>query len=105
MFLSRPLAQWIAFSSFCLFIYQQALFELQLDRDLTMLDNIILAEVQSETVDRFTGPQPSEVERTLEETAGIPTGVSLDIRKQIETRRVKQRKSTPDNLEIVATNT
>jgi hypothetical protein len=98
VFFSRPLAQWFAFSSFALFIFEQTLFEKQLDRDLDILDGLVVAEVQAETVKHFEGPQPGEQERTLEETAGIPTGVAFDIHRQIEIRRAKERAEEPVNL-------
>jgi hypothetical protein len=90
VFFSEPLARWLAFSSFALFIYEQALFERQLDRDLDILDGLVAAEVQTETVEHFAGPQGDEESRTLEDTAGIPTGVAFDIHRQIETRRAQQ---------------
>jgi hypothetical protein len=98
IFFSQPLARWIAFSSFALFIYEQTLFEKQLDRDLDILDGLVAAEVQNETVKHFEGPQPDEEQRTLEDTAGIPTGVSFDIHKQIELRRAKERAAAPVTL-------
>jgi hypothetical protein len=98
IFFSQPLARWFAFSSFALFIYEQTLFEKQLDRDLDILDGLVAAEVQNETVKHFEGPQPDEEQRTLEETAGIPTGVSFDIHKQIELRRAKERAAAPVTL-------
>jgi len=55
------------------------------------------AEVQEEVVKHFEGGAQEEL-RTLEETAGIPTGLAPDIHKQIELRRAKQRKPAPDNL-------
>jgi hypothetical protein len=89
-FVSQPLARWFAFSSFALFIYEQTLFEKQLDRDLDILDGLVAAEVQTETVEHFAGPQADEQRRTLEDTAGIPTGVAFDIHRQIEKRRAQQ---------------
>jgi hypothetical protein len=90
IFFSQPLARWFAFSAFAMFIYEQSLFDRQLDRDLDILDGLVAAEVQTQTVDHFAGSQPDEEQRTMEETAGIPTGVAFDIHKQIETLRAKQ---------------
>lgn len=90
VFFSEPLARWIAFSSIALFIYEQTLYERQLERDLDMLDSLIAAEVQGETVEHFSGEQPGVKERSIEETGGIPTGVAFDIHRQIETRRARQ---------------
>jgi hypothetical protein len=91
IFFSQPLARWFAFSSFALFIFEQTLFEKQLDRDLDILDGLVASEVQAETVKHFEGSQPEEKQRTLADTAGIPTGVAFDIHKQIELRRAKER--------------
>jgi hypothetical protein len=90
VFFSEPLARWIAFSSLALFIYEQALFEKQLDRDLDILDGLVAAVVQTKTVEHFAGPQGDDVQRTLEETAGIPTGVAFDIHRQIEKLRAQE---------------
>lgn len=90
IFLSEALARWIAVSSIALFIFEQTLFEKQLDRDLDILDGLVASQVASETVEHFTGPQPDEQQRTLQDTAGIPTGVAFDIHKQIELRRAKR---------------
>jgi hypothetical protein len=98
VFFSEPLARWFAFSSFALFIYEQTLFEKQLDRDLDILDGLVASEVQAETVKHFEGPQPGEEQRTLEETAGIPTGVAFDIHRQIELRRAKEKAAAPVTL-------
>jgi hypothetical protein len=97
IFFSQPLARWIAFSSFALFIFEQTLFEKQLDRDLDILDGLVVAEVQAETVKHFTGEQPDDKQRTLDETSGIPTGVAFDIHRQIEMLRAKQKAA--DDLE------
>jgi hypothetical protein len=90
IFFSQGLGRWVFFCSFCLFIYEQALYEKQLDRDLDVLDGMIAAEVQQETVEYFASPESSQQERTIQETGGIPTGVAFDIHKQIEKLRAKQ---------------
>jgi len=95
--ISRPLGIWIMFSSLALSVFEQTLFEKHLERDLDILDGLISAEVQGETAKFFDGPQPGEKQRTLEDTAGIPTGVAPDIHRQVEIRRAKLAKA-PDNL-------
>jgi hypothetical protein len=58
------------------------------------------AEMQTETVENFAGPQPDDERRTLEDTAGISTGVAFDLHRQIEKRRAQQavrpEKLSPD---------
>lgn len=95
--LSRALGAWVLFSAFALYIYEQALYEKMLERDLDMLDGLVAAEVQSETAKHFDGPQADQKPKTLEETAGIPTGVAPDIHRQVELRKAK-RAAAPDNL-------
>jgi hypothetical protein len=65
-------------------------YERQLDRDLDVLDGMIAAEVQAETVEYFSGERPEQRERSIQETSGIPTGVAFDLHKQIEKLRAKQ---------------
>lgn len=78
-------------------MHEQDAYQAQLNRDLDTLDGLVAAEVQAETVKHFEGKQPEE-QRSIEETAGIPTGLAPDIHRQVELRRAKQRKPAPDNL-------
>jgi hypothetical protein len=84
-------------SALALYIFEQALYEKRLERDLDTLDGLITSEVQNETVKHFEGEQPGEKQFRLEETAGIPTGLAPDIHRQIELRKAKLAKA-PDNL-------
>ena len=95
--LSKPLGIWIIFSAFFLYVYEQNLYEKQLARDLDILDGMVAAEVQEETVKLFEGKLTENIQRPLAETAGIPTGLAPDIHKQIQLRRAK-RTPPPDNL-------
>jgi hypothetical protein len=98
-FLSHLLGSVILLSAVALAVYENALFERMLENDLNILDGLVAAEVQVETVKHFEGAkQPEEIQRTLEETAGIPTGVAPDIHHQVQLRRAKQRALGPDNL-------
>ncbi len=94
---TRQLGAWILLSSLALYIYEQALYERQLERDLDMLDGLVTAEVQSETAKHFEGPQADQKQMRLEDTAGIPTGIAPDIHRQVELRKAK-RAAAPDNL-------
>jgi hypothetical protein len=91
--LSEPLARWIAFSAVCSFIHEQNIYERQLDRDLDVLDSIVAAQVHEETVTHFTGGHPEDQMQSVEETAGIPTGVSHELRRLIEIRRARQQRT------------
>jgi hypothetical protein len=95
--LSHGLGLWLLLSAFFLYVHEQDAYQAQLNRDLDTLDGLVAAEVQAETVKHFEGKQPEE-QRSIEETAGIPTGLAPDIHRQVELRRAKQRKPAPDNL-------
>lgn len=89
---AHPLGLWLMFSGAALGIYEQAVYEKALERDLDVLDGLIEAEVQAEVVEINTGGpggagQPSEKPLSIEETAGIPTGLAPDIKKQIARRQ------------------
>jgi hypothetical protein len=96
--LSHALGVWLMFSAFFLYVFEQDLYEKQLNRDLDALDGLFAAEVQAEVVDFFKDGQSAEQkQQSLEQTAGIPTGLAPDIHRQVELRRAK-RKAAPDNL-------
>jgi hypothetical protein len=97
LLLSHGLGIWLMFSALFLCVYEQNLYDKQLANDLDTLDGLVAAEVQAETVKHFDGKQPEEQQRSLEETAGIPTGLAPDIHRQVELRRAK-RAAAPDNL-------
>ena len=97
--LSHGLGIWIMFSAFFLYVFEQDLYEKQLNHDLDTLDGLFASEVQAEVVKHFEqGETAEQRQQTLEVTAGIPTGLAPDIHKQVELRRAKQRKPAPDNL-------
>lgn len=91
-YVSRLLGSVLTLAAVGLAIYENALFERMLERDLDTLDSLITAEIQGETAAHFVGPQPQEIQRTLEDTAGIPTGVAEDIHAQVELRKAKRAK-------------
>ena len=47
-------------------------------------------------VQHFEGAQPEQKQRSLEETAGIPTGIAPELEVQIQKRR--KRKPLADDL-------
>jgi|GEM_PF-1543605 len=101
---SHALGLWLMFSAAALSIYEQAVAEKALERDLDVLDGLFEAEVQAEAVQHFTGGatgQSSEMPLSIEKTAGIPTGLAPDIKKQIARRQNRAPLSAdnrPDNL-------
>jgi hypothetical protein len=96
--LSQGLGVWIMLSAFFLYVFENDIYEKQLNQDLDTLDGLFASEVQSEVVERFAGGKVADaIPQPLEETGGIPTGLAPDIAKQVAVRRAK-RKPAPDNL-------
>jgi hypothetical protein len=58
---------------------------------------LVAAEVHSGMTKHFEGPQAGQKQMQLEETAGIPTGLALDIHRQVELRKAKCA-AAPDNM-------
>jgi len=74
----------------CSVNFEQALYERMLEPDLDILDELVAAEIQSETAKHYEGPQADQKQLQLVETAGIPTGVAPDIHRQVELRKAKR---------------
>jgi len=93
--LSQGLARWMALSAIAMAIYEQNAYDRQLERDLDILDSLVASEVQSSTVQHFTGPQADEQVLALDQTAGVvSTGAAYDIKRQIERLRAKRATAT-----------
>lgn len=87
--LSRALGMWLIFSSFCLRVFEDAVFRRQLDRELDTLDGMIASEDQVEIVERYS--VSVEIRRRQKsDSGGIPTGLSPDIQRKIEQRRRRE---------------
>ncbi len=101
--LSHALGIWIMFSALFLYVFEQDLYERALNRDLDTLDGMFMSKVQADLVKEFDPKAPKEQQqRSMDETAGIPTGLAPDIQvrvriMQIEFRR-EQKAAGPDNI-------
>jgi hypothetical protein len=87
---SHPLGLWLMFSGAGLGIYEQAVYEKALERDIDMHDGIVETEVQAQVAEHFrkgAAGQVSVKPLSIEETGGIPTGIAPDIKKQIASRQ------------------
>jgi hypothetical protein len=89
-FFSISLAACITWSGLFLFIYEENKYQMSIEHDLDVLDGLIASEVQAETAARFSGTNPDDRQREIEETAGIPTGVAPDLHRQVEIRKAKR---------------
>ena len=100
---SHLLGLWIELAALFLFVYEQQLYDAMLNRDLDTLDGLIAAEVQGETVKHFQQAQPEDKIRSIDDTAGIPTGVAPDIERLVAQRQAEfnaayAASKAPDNL-------
>ena len=94
--LCHLLGIWMMFSAFFLYVFEQDLYHRQLNREIDAIDALIASDVQAEVVRRFqTGH--IEQQQSIEETAGIPTGLSFDLQQKIQ-KRAMRPVSVPDNL-------
>lgn len=88
--ISHPLGLWLMFSGAGLGIYEQAVYEKALERDIDMHDGIVETEVQAQVAENFRKGAAGHVSvkpLSIEETGGIPTGLAPDIKKQIAIRQ------------------
>ena len=100
LLLSHLLGLWIELAGLFLFVYEQDLYEGMLNHRLDTLDGLIAAEVQEETVKHFQQAQPTDKVRSMEATAGIPTGIAPDIDALLAKRQAEFAAAhpAPDNL-------
>lgn len=88
-FLFPWLGYYILFSAVCLFIFEASDHERSINKMLDVLDGLVESEVVQGNVDYFSeGTKPAA--RAIEETAGIPTGVSPDLAAAIARRQARQ---------------
>jgi hypothetical protein len=102
-FLFRPLGLYLILSAICLFVFETIDYQKQIDRMLDQLDNLVESEVVSENVEYFQQGGAGRV-RSVEETAGIPTGTDPDLAAAIERRRARSQKKQSVPLPLVRDN-
>ena len=100
LLLSHLLGLWIELAGLFLFVYEQDLYDAMLNHRLDTLDGLIAAEVQEENVKHFQQGQPTDKVRSVEATAGIPTGIAPDIDALLAKRQAEFAAAhpAPDNL-------
>lgn len=81
---SRALAVWLIFAAFCLRGFENQIFERQRNRELDLMDSVIVAENQARVLEQYeqsqNPPQPQA-------STGIPTGLGDDIAKKIHANK------------------
>lgn len=98
---SPLLGGWIMWGAIGIFSLEMWVRDQQFNQLLDMVDGFCDAQAQSQSATLFTGSGEESTAATpkplsIEETAGIPTGIAPDIEAQINRRR--NRKPPPDNL-------
>jgi hypothetical protein len=112
LFLSHGLGLWIMFSALSLFVFEQDVYEMSLNHDLDILDGMSVSKAQAALVKFFEGQGPQDRQLTVEDTAGVPTGLAPDIHRRVEILRAEQAAAAqkalptpplpPDNMVIEA---
>jgi len=83
--LQRLLGIYLILAALCLFAWESFDYERSINMMLDQLDSLVDSEVMSENVEYYQ--ETGVKQRSLEETAGIPTGVAPDLQAAIERRR------------------
>ncbi len=91
-FLFQPFGFYLILSAVCLFLFETIDYQKQIDLMLDHLDNLVQSEVLSDNIDYFQSGAAGGV-RSVEETAGIPTGTDPDLAEAIERKRARSRKN------------
>ena len=82
---SSLLALWLVFAGVCLRVYEDAVFRRERNRDLDLIDSLIISGRQTEMLDQYHQapalPLPPD--------QGIPAGLGPDIQEAIRRRRMK----------------
>jgi hypothetical protein len=82
---SSLLALWLVFAGVCLRVYEDAVFRRERNRDLDLIDSLIISGRQTEILDQYHQapalPLPPD--------QGIPAGLGPDIQEAIRRRRMK----------------
>ncbi len=81
---SSVLSYWLMFAAVSLRGYEHAVYRKELNRDMDIIDSLIISQVHSKTVEHFEGPPQSQPQQP---SAGIPTGLAPDIQEQIKRRK------------------
>ena len=94
---AHVLGEWLLFAAVCLSVSEELLYERIINDNLDVLDGLIDSEVQQEIFQQFQQPQAGQIQLKLDDTAGIPTGLSPELTKQIELRKARRAKAQQEN--------
>ena len=80
---------WLAMAAACLRVFEADIYEKEQNRQLDMVDSLIISDIQGQVVEKFEGPPSSPAPQTLE--SNVPTGMAADIHEHIKRRKAKQQ--------------
>ncbi|WP_052888111.1 hypothetical protein [Thermogemmatispora carboxidivorans] len=98
----RLLGIYLMVAALCLFAFESYDYERSINMMLDQLDNLVDSEVMGENMEYYHGGPGQVKQRSLDETAGIPTGISPDLEVQIQRRRTRATAPPPDNMVTTA---
>src|SRR5579875_3693228 len=79
---------YVVVAGLCLFMFEAYDYEMSLNQMLDMLDSLVDSEVMSDSMNYYNQETPVQ-QRSLEDTAGIPTGISPDIAAAIARKQAR----------------
>jgi hypothetical protein len=82
---SAPLGYWLMFAGLSTRAFEDAVFRKELNRDLDLADGLIMSDVYTRSVERFSQPPP----QSTEQSSGLPTGLAADVQMQMNRRKTK----------------
>ena len=86
--LSSALGSYLAFSGLCLRVYESEIFERERNRDLDLSDGLVMAQYQSELVERC---EDAPAVRSQQSRPGLPTGLGSDIQANIQRQQASKK--------------
>lgn len=81
---SRALACWLVLSAFGLRVLEDSLYRRDLNRELDLVDDLILSEEQASSLEQYEQRAPV---KKPQPTTDVPTGVAADIREKIKPKK------------------
>lgn len=99
-FIIQPLTgYYLLAAAVCMFAWESYDYERSINMMLDQLDNLVDSEVMSENIDYYAQGQ-APAARSLEETAGIPTGVSPDLAAAIARKQARASSTIPNPIGV-----
>jgi hypothetical protein len=86
---------WLVIAAACLRVVEADVYDKTRNRELDMMDSLIVSKGQSEVVEKFEGPTPGSTGSQMPEPK-VPTGMADDIAAHIKRRKAKHFPTKPN---------